>query len=546
MKHGKIKVAIIDDGVNEKIFNVQLANNVEISPQLNVVQRAIHSPHLINHGTICSAIIVKYVAEEVLLSSVKILNEGKGGKEQLIMAIKWCEENGINVASLSLGTVDFRDFKELRNVINRAYKKGIIIVAAGNNKGIFTCPASYSNVIGVKCDKHNLLTEGQYIYNEYSLDGIEITANATNTLTDSTGKEILLPNCNSYAAPVITAKVCDLLNDFPELELEQIKNYFKKTALNGRQTEFNEYFANKIDWIERALVFNLYKNSYFRTSKLHCYIKGKEDIQCNTLEEGLKGILDYLIQKKIIMEKIDTYIIIVNGLETNRNDTNLSIFMQLMDSWGKNIVFLDDSFPKYSQSIKLDLHNIKVHNPFLIDRDQHTVTSESKMKIPLPIITVYDFSERELIYFLSELMECFRRDGYNTIGIADTCQGIYAGIEYIPINSYLSKASKGSISQKIRAFIDVYPTDVILLGINAKNKNAEYIEQVEKMLDIDMRVLIKCKSFYQFNKNIVTMLVNTAFSGENTYQNMKAFNYQDSQYIKQLYRCIIDNFENDR
>jgi hypothetical protein len=40
--------------------------------------------------------------------------------------------------------------------INKAYQKGLILIAAGSNKGVFSYPASHSNVIGVQCDRKGI------------------------------------------------------------------------------------------------------------------------------------------------------------------------------------------------------------------------------------------------------------------------------------------------------------------------------------------------------------------------------------------------------
>jgi Subtilisin-like serine proteases len=166
-----------------------------------------------SHGTTCAAIIAKYYPEAVF-TSIKVLNDKnqKGKIEQFVKAIEWCLNEHIKIANLSLGTTNYKDFNIIKKIVNYAYKKGLIIVAACNNKNIFTYPASLTNVIGVKSNKSEILKEGEYIFNIYPLDGIEITSSSDHILKESTGEERTTYECNSFAAPFITAKVCRIVD----------------------------------------------------------------------------------------------------------------------------------------------------------------------------------------------------------------------------------------------------------------------------------------------------------------------------------------------
>ncbi len=186
MAYKPVHIAIIDDGVNQKLYNIgELAHNIEITLDLTVCDRADYDTYAPSHGTTCAAIIRKY-APFALLSSVKILDgNARGMCGQLIKALEWCVDNGIRVVNVSLGTVVYTDFPMLRKAINFAYSKGLIIVAACNNRNIFTYPASHPNVIGVKCDMEGILnlavtpdfTILSLLYNDYKPEYFEILKN---------------------------------------------------------------------------------------------------------------------------------------------------------------------------------------------------------------------------------------------------------------------------------------------------------------------------------------------------------------------------------
>lgn len=227
-----IRVAVIDDGINEKVYNTPLEGaNIEIHSDLSIVERSNYDAFLPSHGTTCAAIINTY-ARNVNFSSIKILNEKteKAIKEQLIKALHWCAENEIHIASLSLGTIDFRDFEEIMNCINAVTENGLIIIAACNNKNVFTYPACLPNVIGVRCQK--LYLKDQYCINDNILSGIEFAASGRHYLTDTFGNSRFTSPSNSFAVPLITAKVCDILRYNANISINGIKKELYKCAIN--------------------------------------------------------------------------------------------------------------------------------------------------------------------------------------------------------------------------------------------------------------------------------------------------------------------------
>ncbi len=232
-----INIAVIDDGINEELYQTgRLVHNLEITHDLIVRERAGYDPLLPSHGTICAAIIKKY-SPEAVISSVKILNSESrtGMKAQLIRALQWCVDNRISIVNLSLGTIDYRDFAQVKEVVEYACEKNLIIVAACNNRNIYTCPASFERVIGVKCDLTGVLNEGEYTFNSDCMDGIDITAFAKHNLKKYDGTEKETSQCNSYAAPLVTAHVYNLIKNNANMTPSKIKGELQKTAHNMEQ-----------------------------------------------------------------------------------------------------------------------------------------------------------------------------------------------------------------------------------------------------------------------------------------------------------------------
>jgi len=199
------EIIIIDDGINEKRYELgPLRHNLEVDQTLSMRNRINYDPYLNSHGTTCAAIIRRY-APHAILSSIKILDDNtlKGKKEQLITALNWCLIHHCRFIHLSIGTTAFQDFHEILEIIARLYYNGCIIVAAYNNRNIYTIPASSPYVVGVRCNM-------RYVENQFGFGSIAgcnpfIYASGRHRLKDCSGVEVITNPSNSYAAPLVTA-----------------------------------------------------------------------------------------------------------------------------------------------------------------------------------------------------------------------------------------------------------------------------------------------------------------------------------------------------
>ncbi len=149
-----IKVAVIDSGKSthfETINNTVAAANFSKSP---------HLTDLNGHSSFLAGIIAAEknnqgiigVAPKAKLYFGKAMDDaGIGEPSALVKAINWAIQQKVDIMSISAGM--FFDFKPLKKIIKKAYKRNIIICAAvGNtNKRHYDVafPARYPEVIGV-------------------------------------------------------------------------------------------------------------------------------------------------------------------------------------------------------------------------------------------------------------------------------------------------------------------------------------------------------------------------------------------------------------
>lgn len=235
----KVKIAVIDNGVVEKVLRQPLEYRVYIDDTNCCVIDNEHMDLLgFIHGTIC-AMIIENNFSECMLSSVKILNDdGIGKVDKLKIALDWCYQNNIFLVNLSLGVTHFQDRTSIRDVINHYANRGMVIVAASANDGYKTYPASFSNVIGIAA--------GDVFKIDINLQkhiGVDFIVPSDHEIV-LRGNPFKVGNSNSYAAPYVTA---------------MIGKYFEKKSYSNvytirRELSSKEDFVYYPDWIEIAWV----------------------------------------------------------------------------------------------------------------------------------------------------------------------------------------------------------------------------------------------------------------------------------------------------
>lgn len=206
-----MKIAIIDDGVNAGFYpnTDRLLCDLRVTSEGKVVPRG-NPPLRKSHGTICAAIIRKY-APGARLASLQILSGTalRATPSELRAALDWCAEERYPLIHMSLGSRQTRDYPILSPAVHRLLGQGAIIVAASGPDEQFSMPAYLNGVIGVRADEH--FEDGQYALNPPSVCGVPITASGRHEITDYTGFTGYTHCCSSYAAPLITARVYQLL-----------------------------------------------------------------------------------------------------------------------------------------------------------------------------------------------------------------------------------------------------------------------------------------------------------------------------------------------
>lgn len=244
LERSDIGIALLDNGVDEKVFSLCGLSNIIQQNQRDFDDDS----DIFIHGTNCAIVIGMNCANSRIFSYKILDSMGRGSVDALEAAFDWCLMNNIRLVNLSFGTTHFKDKKIIRQVVNRYVNKGLFIVAATANSGYTTYPASISSVVGVKAgDKFDVDDECLQCI------GVDYVAPSEHKFQFA-GNDIILQKSNSYAAPYVTAMVGHLIADRPEIDIWQIKK-----LLNQRFGK--ECVQYTPDWIEKGYFVRKTSNS---------------------------------------------------------------------------------------------------------------------------------------------------------------------------------------------------------------------------------------------------------------------------------------------
>lgn len=218
------KVAIIDTGVDAG--HPDLKGNIKQVKDFTVSRGKGKDAQ--GHGTHVAGIIaangkLKGFAPEAELYILKALgDDGAGQPEWINNALKWCGNNGIHVANLSLGAE--YDDPSLHEAVRYAYDKGVTLVCAAGNEGDndpntieVNYPGFYDETISVAAIDYDKIHADFSNQN----DRLDVCAPGVNVVSTFPGERYVELSGTSMATPAVTGCVA-LIYSFYLQEFKRI------------------------------------------------------------------------------------------------------------------------------------------------------------------------------------------------------------------------------------------------------------------------------------------------------------------------------------
>ena len=228
----KIKIAVIDTGADYQHPDLRHS----LARGINLLNRNMlplddngHGTHIA--GTIAAANSMEGiigVAPRSVIYPVKAFdNQGSAYVSDIILGIDWCVRNRVDIINMSFGMRT--KSKALLDVVNRATKQGIVIVASSGNDGkrrSIDYPARYSQTISVGASDENRQIA------DFSNRGphVDIYAPGKNINSCWVQGRYHEMSGTSMATSHVSGAIALLMAEKPGLSPDEIKNLIRKTA----------------------------------------------------------------------------------------------------------------------------------------------------------------------------------------------------------------------------------------------------------------------------------------------------------------------------
>ncbi len=458
-----MKIAVIDDGVNSEFFSIgKLSFDIEILDETHIQNRE-NKKHIVNHGTVCSGIIRNY-APKAQIGSIKIMDYQKQCScEKLIAALDWCYDNDIFIVHMSVGSSKMIDYVSIRSAVNKLAEKNIIVVAAFNNSGKITFPASFDSVIGVR--NNEKLEGNEYFVNENSFNDAFIIASGTHVLLIDGELKKTKP-CNSYSAPLITAIVHNLIDKYGIIPVNEIKKLISDDKAIA-QKSFYPYFFNKAVLVNLSDE-NLIYNPFFHVMKAYNKFnyKNVEFDKTGALVIIPNSINDFYNEEKIL------YI-----LEKNKSYVSELLYVGIATSSIENLCYNDLKIPLTDEKYK------KYNYLRYIENDSFSNASG-------PILSIKG-TYKNCIKLVYEINRMFETLGYNSKAVSSYAKSYLYDIEYISSN-LLYKSN-------ILKLFNFYNLEIMI--INSNNISADNLYDIIIVVDENTDSIVYSESKIIVTKN---------------------------------------------
>ena len=283
----KVKVAILDSGVD-------YGNDIEVKESVNFVEDSEMSPLFIDdtgHGTSVAGIIaadddndgITGINTNVEIYSARVLKDNKAPVDRVVAGIEWAIEKNVNILNLSFST--HKDSKELHKAIQKAYNKGILIIAAAGNEGKVEYPAAYKEVVAVGAIK----ADGKISENSATGKEMELVAPGEKVKSSALLNGTVIVSGTSIAAPQVAAIASLLWEKDTSMPAEFIRELLNKSA-NKCGTK-QECGNGLIDYEYAKKIYDEVKREYMNKKEFLAKMKMPEvesaDVESVSIEDEM-------------------------------------------------------------------------------------------------------------------------------------------------------------------------------------------------------------------------------------------------------------------
>ena len=260
---------------------------------------------------------IQGIAPNVELYAIKSLHRnGVGETFELIKGVEWAMANDIDILNLSVETdFDDRFFKE---VLDKAYASGMVIVAASGNDGdsklsdTVRYPAKYDSVIGVSAITSlntgwDRSTRGPSV--EVSAPGVSILSTYPRhlDLEDGTQNGYFSQSGTSMAAPHVTGVLALYKERFPNISNVKLRQLLQVTATDLGVAGRDEIFGYGVATYEPIITEIPFLDSSVSNGQIMLTLQNKDAVSSWKLTENGEPLKEVASAKWELYRPAGTY-----------------------------------------------------------------------------------------------------------------------------------------------------------------------------------------------------------------------------------------------
>lgn len=226
-----VRVCVLDSGVSADhplVGPVDRSWQVTTGPQQAPRLEECEPADSTGHGTACAGII-RGIAPQVGLSSIRVLSDGRYGSGAALLAgLEHAIELGFDLVNMSLSTAKPEFQLPLARLADRAYFRRCVLVVSAHNLPVVSFPWSFASVISVA--SHDEDDPLRFYYN--ATPPVDFHARGVRVLVARPGGGQLRSTGNSFAAPHIVGIAALIMSKHPWLTPFQLKSVLYQCAAN--------------------------------------------------------------------------------------------------------------------------------------------------------------------------------------------------------------------------------------------------------------------------------------------------------------------------